>query len=283
MTTTASRVTDRTPPMSTPAWSLRIGEGVWKAMAGHINRDDHDEHGGALICGVTKRNGQPTLLAREFVPAVDGVDYVPGTRGFRALTPQFVRRMAKHVRRESWAVLLVHGHGKGGRSVGFSPVDLDSHESGYGALLDIAGGLPIGALVITDHAVAGDVWQPDGGRAPLATTTVIGPNVTVMYPAPPSAPGGAVGDDRQARLFGAVGRNILARTRVAVVGAGGAGSLIVELLARLGVGEIVLIDADRVAIHNLPRLIGARRADASAWLLMRLRLGPPRWVVGLAA
>lgn len=65
------------------------------------------------------------------------------------------------------------------------------------------------------------------------------------------------------------GRDILARTRVAVVGAGGAGSLIVELLARLGVGEIVIIDPDRVEIHNLPRLIGSRPLDALAWLACR--------------
>ncbi len=260
---------DRTPTMSAPPWSLRIGQGVWKAMAGHINRGDHDEHGGALICGIAERPEGPVLLAREFVSAVDGIDYVPGTAGYRALTPAFVTRMAKRARRERWAVLMVHGHGNRGQSVGFSSVDFDSHESGYGALLDIAGGLPVGALVITDHAVAGDIWQPDGGRAPLAMTTVIGPKITTLYPSPRPGINGVVGDDRQARLFGVAGRAILARTRVAVVGAGGAGSLIVELLARLGVGEMVIIDDDRVEIHNLPRLIGSCRFDAFAWLMKR--------------
>ena len=238
-------------------------------MAGHINRNDQDEHGGALICGIADRPEGPVLLAREFVPAVDGVDYVPGTTGYRALTPAFVTRMAKRARRERWAVLMVHGHGKGSHSVGFSSIDFDSHESGYGAVLDIAGGLPVGALVITDHAVAGDIWLPDGGRAPLATTTVIGSNITTLYPSPRPETSGVIGDDRQARLFGVVGRDILAATRVAVVGAGGAGSLIVELLARLGVGEIVIIDPDRVEIHNLPRLIGSRPLDALAFLDQR--------------
>ena len=209
------------------------------------------------------------LLAREFVPAIDGVDYVPGTTGYRALTPAFVTRMAKRARRESWAVLMVHGHGNAGQSVGFSSVDLDSHESGYGALLDIAGGLPVGALVITDHAVAGDIWQPDGDRAQLAMTTVIGPNITTLYPSPRPGLNSDVGDDRQARLFGVAGRDILAHARIGVVGAGGAGSLIVELLARLGVGEIVIIDDDRVKLHNLPRLIGSRPLDAFAWLTRR--------------
>ncbi len=254
---------------SSPPWSLRIGQGAWDAMVRHINRGDHDEHGGALLCGIADRRDGPALLAREFVPAIDGVDYVPGTKGYRALTPAFVSRIAKRARREKWAVLMVHGHGKVGRSVRFSSVDLESHENGYGALLDIVGGLPVGALVITDQAVAGDIWQTDGSRAPLAMTVVIGPNITTLYPSPRPAIDDVVGDDRQARLFGIAGRAILASTRVAVVGAGGAGSLIVELLARLGVGQIVVIDDDRVAMHNLPRLIGARGLDAFAWLTCR--------------
>jgi hypothetical protein len=260
---------DRIPALSAPPWSLRIGQGIWTSMASHVNRGDHDEHGGAVVCGIAERRDGQVLLAREFVPAVDGVDYVPGTTGHRALTPAFINRLAKRARREKWAVLFVHGHGQHGRSVGFSGIDFDSHESGYRAVLDIAGGLPVGALVITDHAVAGDIWQRDGGRAALAATTVIGPNVTTLYPEPRPRTHGRVGDDRQARLFGVTGRDMLAATRIGVVGAGGAGSLIVELLARLGVGQIVIIDPDRVEIHNLPRLIGARRLDALAFLTQR--------------
>ncbi len=107
-------------------------------------------------------------------------------------------------------------------------------------------------------------------------TTVIGPNIMRLYPAEPTRRNGAIGDDRQAKLFGVSGRAILASTRVGVVGLGGAGSLIVELIARLGVGHIVLIDDDKVEIHNLPRLIGARRLDALAWLATRPWSSLPR-------
>lgn len=43
----------------------------------------------------------------------------------------------------------------------------------------------------------------------------------------------------------------------AVAGLGGAGSIITEFLARLGVGELVLIEDDTVDNTNLPRLLGA--------------------------
>ena len=54
---------------------------------------------------------------------------------------------------------------------------------------------------------------------------------------------------------------MLAAQKVAVIGAGGAGSLINEYLARLGVGHIVTVDYDRLDPTNMPRVVGARQSD----------------------
>lgn len=54
-----------------------------------------------------------------------------------------------------------------------------------------------------------------------------------------------VGDeifDRQIRVFGKTGQARLRKIQVAVIGLGGIGSLVTELLARLGVGNFVLVD-----------------------------------------
>ncbi len=58
--------------------------------------------------------------------------------------------------------------------------------------------------------------------------------------------------------------------KVGVVGAGGVGLPLVTMLARLGVGELVVIDPDRLDPTNLPRMPEARRLDA----LMPLRRLP---------
>jgi molybdopterin/thiamine biosynthesis adenylyltransferase len=63
-------------------------------------------------------------------------------------------------------------------------------------------------------------------------------------------------------MFVAQGQEILRGLRVAVVGVGGGGSLVVEQLAHLGVGEIIAIDFDSVAEHNLSRIAGATPRDA---------------------
>jgi molybdopterin/thiamine biosynthesis adenylyltransferase len=69
---------------------------------------------------------------------------------------------------------------------------------------------------------------------------------------------------RQALAFGESINSQLRSLRVAVVGCGGTGSATAMLLARLGVGHLVLFDEDIVESTNLNRLHGARQADADA-------------------
>jgi len=67
--------------------------------------------------------------------------------------------------------------------------------------------------------------------------------------------------ERQIRLFGNEGQEHIRRTNVAIVGAGGLGSHVTQQLAFLGVGNITIIDADKVEASNLNRLIGASHED----------------------
>lgn len=55
--------------------------------------------------------------------------------------------------------------------------------------------------------------------------------------------------------FGEEGQKKLAESRVLVVGCGGLGSTIAEMLARSGVGYIRLVDRDYVELHNIHRQI----------------------------
>lgn len=70
--------------------------------------------------------------------------------------------------------------------------------------------------------------------------------------------------DRQALAFGPELTPRLRELRVGIVGCGGTGSATAMLLARLGVGQIVLFDDDIVDVTNLNRLHGATRSDADA-------------------
>ena len=53
----------------------------------------------------------------------------------------------------------------------------------------------------------------------------------------------------------------LARLRIGIVGCGGLGPILAENLARLGVGELVLVDPDQLDESNLNRWLGGRASE----------------------
>ncbi len=247
-------------------WRLTIPAGLYAELQRHLFPGDCDEHGAVILAGTCESDRGLRLVARELHLARDGVEYVPGKRGYRMLKAEFIQSKILRARDHKLAYLAIHNHG-GTDSVGFSRPDMESHERGYPALLDIARGMPVGALVLARSAAAGDLWFPGGNRAPLGYAAVIGSQRRLLFPKP--EPKVAVGIyDRQSRLFGDAGQELLRRTRVGIVGLGGAGSVLAELLGRLGVGEFVLADPDKAEETNLPRLIASRRRDAilPSWL-----------------
>jgi ThiF family/Prokaryotic homologs of the JAB domain len=67
--------------------------------------------------------------------------------------------------------------------------------------------------------------------------------------------------DRQVLAFGTEGQGLVRRLKIGVVGAGGTGSAVSELLIRLGVGALVVIDDDVVEPSNLSRIHESRSSD----------------------
>ncbi len=245
--------------------NLRMSASQFAQLQAHLFPGDGDEHGAVIAVGVSETFREVRLLAREVFLARDGIDYVPGQHGYRALSTGFVARVSNHCAREHLGYLAVHCHG-GDDFVSFSSVDIESHQRGYPALLDITRGGPVGALVFARNAVAGEIWFPDR-VAELESLTVVGVNTRRLYPCPQASVG--VSEDvyhRQSLLFGAVGQQRLRITKVGIIGMGGVGSLINEWMARLGVGEIVAIDFDRLEPTNRPRVVGSTASDALDFL-----------------
>jgi molybdopterin/thiamine biosynthesis adenylyltransferase len=261
-----------------PPFELRLTGSQWDDLRAHLFPGDRDEHGAVILAGVATTPTGTKLVAREIALARDGIDYVPGQRGYRMLTAGFVARHSDRAAREGLAYIAVHCH-RGTTMVDLSPDDRRSQERGYPALLDILDGRPVVGAVFATAAAAADVWLPDRTRHPLSRVVVSGSSRFVLTSG--SGVGEAAVDarySRQALLFGPAGQGVLAGLTVAVVGCGGVGSVLVEFLARLGVGHLIVVDNDIVEPSNLPRLVGAARRDAMEWLT---REGRPAWLRSL--
>lgn len=241
--------------------SLRIAHPQFSRLMAHLFPGDHDEHGAAVSVGVVETERETRLLVRDVFLARDGIDYVPGKHGYRALTTDFIARVSDHCAGEKLGYFAVHCHG-GRDAVEFSSTDLESHRRGYPALLDITNGGPVGALVFADNAAAGQIWTRSGVQE-LDHLVVVGTNQRVLRPSIPEEQSGTSGVfHRQSMLFGAHGQAMLRAAKVGIIGLGGAGSLMNEWLAHIGVGHIVGVDFDKMEPTNRPRVVGSTRWDS---------------------
>lgn len=240
--------------------SLRIPAPLHATLMDHLFPGDHDEHGAVIFAGVSWSESGMRLLARELHLAEDGVDYVPGQRGYRQLQPAFIADLADRCAEQGLVYLAVHNH-PGSGAARFSRHDLESHERGYPALLDITE-MPVGALVFTEDAVAGSIWLRHGREIELDRTVVVGSNLVTLTAEPGDfSPKIDPRFDRQVRLYKEEGQARLVALKVGVIGVGGVGSMIVEQLSRLGVGELILVDPDVVDESNLPRIVDSAETD----------------------
>jgi molybdopterin/thiamine biosynthesis adenylyltransferase len=245
--------------------SLFIPETLYATLGRHLFPGDEDEHAAVIAAGFVTDGSQIRLLARELFIAEEGRDYKYSNRGYKALQAPFIHRCVTYCRDQRLVYLAIHNHGGYGH-VEFSAIDYESHARGYPALLDIAAGLPVGALVFAQAAIELDLWLPDGRHSALKEARVIGNHIERLYSHSHSDLSGnsldsAAHYDRQVRIFGSSGQHLLRSAKIAIVGLGGIGSLVNEYLARLGVGELTLIDPDRLDTSNFSRVVGATAED----------------------
>ena len=80
--------------------------------------------------------------------------------------------------------------------------------------------------------------------------------------------------NRQIELWGTETQKSLKKKRIAIIGSGGLGSTLAMSLGMSGIGEIHIVDYDRVSIHNIHRQIafslsdeGKSKSEAAAALI----------------
>jgi hypothetical protein len=235
---------------------------VYQAVTAHLFRGDRREHAGALLCGWVQNGKRVLLVAREFVPARDGVDYTTTRDGHGRLQPLFIDDVLTRAKEQGLAYIGLHNHFSDDQ-VAFSKVDFASHAYGYPTLARLNAGLPVGAAVFGLNSIEVDLWMPGGGRHQLKTARVIGNGVRHLWASTSMAPASTYDErfDRQLPFLRAAGQGLVAATTIAIVGVGGLGSQLLEPLVRLGFRHFILIDPDRIDRSNYSRVHGSRLSD----------------------
>lgn len=173
-------------------------------------------------------------------------------------------RLLSEAMAKGYAPAIVHTHP--GSHAFFSEQD-NTNEAELARTAFVKGVQGLVSIVLGgDGSTCARIWLPEGNIVNAATIQQVGGRY-YRWPQKEEAAREVDHLDRQARLFGSTFNGVVRSLKVGVVGCGGTGSAVSMLLARLGVGHILLIDKDVVETTNLNRVHGSRRSDVEANML----------------
>lgn len=173
---------------------------------------------------------------------------------------RIAKQLMERAGKEGFAVMRIHSHPKG--KACHSEQDDRSDRELFDALDLRCKGPHISAVMGADGRIVARLMDGGDIGATIGRVSVVGDELTVWDAAEPTKPRDF--DLRHRQAFGDGTADTLSRLSIAIVGISGTGSPVCEMLARLGVGRLVLIDPDKIEPKNLNRIYGAKRADADA-------------------
>ncbi|MCX6984247.1 MAG: ThiF family adenylyltransferase [Lentisphaerae bacterium] len=115
-------------------------------------------------------------------------------------------------------------------------------------------------LFLEDDKLKGYVYSKNIA-SPFSKFSLIGDDIRFELEAEALSAEASSFTNRHAQCLGEGTALLLRKLSVGIVGVSGTGSFVTELLARLGVARMVLVDPDRVEECNLNRIINSRRSD----------------------
>lgn len=192
------------------------------------------------------------LLLREFQPVREN-DYAVQLGHHLEVSPTVYARAAKRARETREAIVIFHSHPGDHDWPQFSPSDDDGERLLVPKIKQRAD-VPVAAVVVSPGGETGRIHAASGPRELLVRRTgSVSIRETVKNRQRFS---------RQVLALGADSQSVLGSMKVGVVGVGGLGAHVVQQLVHLGVGQLLVIDPDRVERSNLSRLVGATSRDA---------------------
>lgn len=238
--------------------SLTLTQDQHATLRAHLFPGDGDEAVALILCG-------RAISARGVRFVANDIHLVPHAVCERSPTnvtwptdmlPDLLARAAAR----GLSLVKIHGHVACDR---FSDEDDHSDRLLFPSVHAWADGPHGSAVMLDGERVFGRLVDEDGAFQAFDHVNVVGDDLPFWAG---SADESAVPEHarRIAQSFGAGTYTVLQQLRIGVVGCSGTGSVVIDQLARNCVGELVLVDPDRVEFKNLNRIVNSRMADADA-------------------
>ena len=239
--------------------SLRLTQTDHAALKDHLLPGDGLEAVAVALVGRRRSRSRHALTVRSVVPIPYGECKVRTPDRITWSTQRLIPLLEEASKRDL-AILKIHSHPGGYPQ--FSSVDDEADADLFNSVFGWTDSkFPhASAVMLPDGRMFGRAAMADGSFQPLDSILV--PGDDLRFWVPEGVERVAAFAQRHGQLFGAGTTQRLRQMAAAVIGCSGTGSPLIEQLARLGFGRLVLVDPDCIEERNLNRILNASREDA---------------------
>ncbi len=240
---------------------FRLTTAQYAALKSHLIKGDGLESVSLALCGIRCSDQQVIITINEVVDVPDDSCSLRSADAVRWPVEIAIPLFTKALRR-GMAVVKVHSHPRGFDR--FSTQDDNSDSILYRALRNMADDQFLfgSAFIVPDGKLSARIYGIDDHPRPVDRVSIVGDVVQIIDRETTAAQPNDEATLRTRQAFGEATTSLLRRLTVGVVGCSGTGSWIVEMLGRLNVGRLILVDPDVVEGKNLNRIVNSTADDA---------------------
>ncbi|OWK71403.1 ThiF family adenylyltransferase [Pedobacter sp. AJM] len=242
--------------------TLRISGHHYGQLKEHLFPGDNKEAVAVALCGRSVHKDNEAFLVQELL--LVPYDLCDREKDYITWPTDIINPFLEKAAKRNLAIVKFHCHPGPGVHEYFSDLDDFADQTLFKSIqswLDNEHG-HASCIMLPDGRLFGRVFREEMQIEPLHKVLIAGSDVQVWR----YFDGGCViADDAQIRNKQAFGEKTISelnKMKIGVVGCSGTGSITIEQLKRLGVGELVLVDPDYIDGLNLNRIIGSKRHDA---------------------
>lgn len=225
-----------------------------RQLEAHLYPGDGREAAALLLCAVA--SGRREKLLVQDIITVPYEQCSRRTRDSLTWPGEIVESAIDRAAEAGLAIICAHSHPGG--LFAFSPVD-DGSDKLLMPSIRAGTDRPSGsAIMIPGGAMRARLYRGNAAE-PIDVVMRHGDEITCWWEHEATAAGPA----GLPMAFTSGMTQWLGRLSAVVIGVSGTGSIVAEQLARLGFGEIILIDDDKIEPRNLNRILNSTTADAN--------------------
>lgn len=239
---------------------LTLTEKQHRTLYAHLFPEEKCESVAFLLCGRHEFENSHRLFVHKVFP----VPYhVCSNRSPVSVTwpTDYIQPILDEAARENLAVVKIHGHLLYDK---FSAADDESDRTFFPQVYCWTDNeYPHASMfMLSDQRYIGRYVSPDGKFETMKSIMVVGDEIKFWSLTDHTEIPNTKSGNSHLQLFGEKTFKILKTLKIGVVGCSGTGSIVIEQLARLGVGELVLVDPDKIEERNLNRIVNSRYEDS---------------------